>query len=524
MRHYRPLWATLFLALPVSVLGQTGTGLTGIVSDNTGRVVVGAAVRVSNVATGVDYRASTSDRGTYTFPALLPGTYRLAVEHPGFKKSTQDGIVIETGFTRTVDVRLEVGAVTESVTIVASTPLLETENSAAGQVIERTTVANMPLESRRGGSLVRLTAGVLYTGEVGGAEAVPIFTISGGRPRNQQWLLDGTTVQNTALGLPQIAINPPVETLQEFKVEANAFSAEIGRAGGGAVVMTSRSGTNQFHGAGYNFLRNDKMDARSFFARTKAPLRYNVPGVSLGGPIRPNKTFFFYTYEGGRRREGVTYSSDTLPRPVELTGDFSNRRDVQVRDPLSQQPFPGTRIPTSRIDPIAAALVKFYPAPNTPNEDLTRAPRANYIANASNISKSDYFFGRVDHNIGNNDRLFGRVIYYELYSETQPIYPNRFVDPRGGFGTGRSPTVAATWFHNFSPTKFNEFRFERLNNDGGGPTFSFGSNINQQVGLKRRRSNVQPDSECDRPDQFRTRSGSATGAISAQAAEPASGG
>ncbi len=474
-----------FVFLTEPSLAQSLSGLTGTVTDSTGAVVTGAAIAVRNVSTGVIHRAATNERGGYVFTSLPPGPYSVECEHAGFKRFERTGVTLETGFVRNVDIRLEIGQLGETVSVTASSPLLEAENTSVGQLIERKTVASMPLESRRGAALVRLTAGVLYTGEVGGAEAVALFSLAGGRPRNQQWLLDGTTVQNSAMGVSQLAINPPIESLQEFKVEANNFSAEIGRAGGGAIVMTTRSGTNQFHGAAYEFLRNNKMDSRSFFATTRAPLRYNVFGASVGGPIARNRTFFFFNFEGARRREGITYSSDTVPRPAEVGGDFSARRDVAIRDPLTNQPFAGNRLPASRIDLIGGEIAKFYPAPNSREDDPTRAARSNYINNATDVIDSNYFFGRVDHNAGTNDRFTGRIIYFRNASATGTVYPNAFVDPRGGtVGQGRSPTYGVNWIHNLKPTVFNELRVERLNSKGFSPRAAYNSNINQKLGLR----------------------------------------
>ena len=158
--------------------------------------------------------------------------------------------------------------------------------------------------------------------------------MAGGRSQNQMWTLDGSVVQNMAIGTQQLGLNPPAESLQEFKAETSNYSAEFGRAGGGFIVMTTRSGTNEYHGAAYEFFRNDAMDARSFFAADKAPLRYNIFGGSIGGPIAKNKSFFFFNYEGARRRDGVTYSGDDVPHAIEKTGDFSNRSGLTLTDPM----------------------------------------------------------------------------------------------------------------------------------------------------------------------------------------------
>ncbi len=187
---------------------------------------------------------------------------------------------------------MEVGDVNETVAVTAAAQLLEAETSSIGQFVERATVANMPLQSRRSASLVRLMGNVVYNTETA-PEQIPQFTMGGGRSMNQMWRLDGAVVQNMALGVPQLSLNPPAESLQEFRAEVSDYSAEFGRSGNGTIIMTTRSGTNELHGAGYEFLRNDKIDTRTFFASKKAPLRYNIFGASVGGPVKRDKTFFF---------------------------------------------------------------------------------------------------------------------------------------------------------------------------------------------------------------------------------------
>ncbi len=375
------LGALLFFLVTLGSLtfAQTQSRLTGLVTDDSGAVVAGARVVTRNVLTGVVTESATSEAGNYQFPALIPGTYEVSVEKAGFKKALQSGITLETGITRTVDLRLTLGAVSETVEVSAQAALLESETSSVGQLIERTTVLNMPLESRRTAGLVRLLGAVTFSSETGG-EQVPMFSMAGGRSQNQMWQLDGAVVQNMSLGVAQLQLNPPAESLQEFKAEMSNFSAEFGRAGGGLILMTTRSGTNQFHGAAYEFLRNQVLDTRTFFAPSKAPLRYNIFGASLGGPIRKDRTFFFANYEGARRRDGVTISNLIMPHGPERSGDFSNHRDIAVLDPSTGQPFPGNVIPGSRIDPIARQLVALYPSANLAS-DITRAPSANYAVN-----------------------------------------------------------------------------------------------------------------------------------------------
>ena len=469
------------LSLCALSFAQTQSRLSGLVTDESGAVVVAARVIIRNVLTGVATQATSNDAGNYQFPSLIPGEYEVSVEKPGFKKLVQSGVTLETGITRTVDLRLAVGAVTETVAVTARAALLESETSSVGQLIERTTVLNMPLESRRTAGLVRLLGAVTFNNETGG-EQVPMFSMAGGRSQNQMWQLDGAVVQNMALGVAQLQLNPPAESLQEFKAEMSNFSAEFGRAGGGLILMTTRSGTNQYHGAAYEFLRNQVLDTRTFFAPRKAPLRYNIFGASFGGPIRKDRTFFFANYEGARRRDGVTVSNLIVPHAPERTGDFSNRRDVAVLDPSNAQPFPGNVIPANRIDPIARQLAALYPNANIAS-DITRAPAANYIVNLSDKITQDYLTTRVDHSFGNNDRVFGRYSVVRAPQEIANAFPERIADTRAGIRENKIHSVLGTWMHNFSPTILNEARYGYSTRMHINRAAGTGSGFNAKIGL-----------------------------------------
>ncbi|MCA2965148.1 MAG: TonB-dependent receptor [Acidobacteriaceae bacterium] len=468
--------------LPCLLMGQTQSRLAGLVTDDSGAVVVGARVTARNVQTGVTTTATTGEAGNYLFPALLPGGYEVSVEKAGFKRAVQAGLTLETGITRTVDLRLSVGAVSETVEVKAQAALLESETSSVGQLIERTTVLNMPLESRRTAGLVRLLGAVTFTSETGG-EQVPMFSMAGGRSQNQMWQLDGAVVQNMSLGVAQLQLNPPAESLQEFKAEMSNFSAEFGRAGGGLILMTTRSGTNEYHGAAYEFLRNQALDTRTFFAPRKAPLRYNIFGASFGGPIRKDRTFFFANYEGARRRDGVTISGLIMPHAPERTGDFSNRRDVAVLDPVSAQPFPGNIIPPSRIDPIARQLAALYPAANVAS-DITRAPSANYTVNLSDKLTQDSLTTRVDHALGNNDRVFGRYNVIRAPQDIASAYPDRIADTRAGIRENKIHAALGSWMHNFTPVLLNEVRYAYSRRLAINRAAGTGSGFNGKIGLR----------------------------------------
>jgi hypothetical protein len=396
--------------------------------------------------------------GIYTFPFLQPGPYEISCEMTGFKKFVVAGIILETGGVRTVDITLELGSVSETVQVTSSAPLLEGTTSTVGQLVEHASVANMPIQNRRVASLMRLMGNVVYYNESQSSEAIPNFTMGGGRNQNQLWNLDGAVVQNMTLGAPLLTFNPPTETIEEFKAETNNYAAEFGRAGSGLVLMTSRSGSNNWHGAAYEFLRNERLDTRTFFAPRKAPLRYNIFGTSLSGPIRHDKTFFFFNYEGARRRDGQTISNTIVPHPAEITGDFSVRRDLTLLDPVTRQPFPGNIIPANRIDPVGAALAKLWPAPNVASDDPTRASSANYIANASDQITQNFVTARFDHNFNEQNRLYARFNYVVSLALTAPVYPITSADFRAMTQDNDQTIIMGSWIRNIRPTLINELR------------------------------------------------------------------
>lgn len=473
----------LGLAAAIPAWSQSLARLTGTIADHTSAVIAGVRVTARNTATGVITVVESNSDGVYQFPFLPPADYEIACERQGFKKAVRAGVVLETGSTRTLDFVLDLGSVAESVEVTATVPLLESETSSVGQFIERTTVMNMPLESRRTAGLVRLMGMVAFKQENAG-EQIPIFSMAGGRSQNQIWNLDGAVVQNMALGVAQIQLNPPSESLQEFKAEASNYSAEHGRTANGLIVMTTRSGGNAFHGAAYEFFRNQVLDTRTFFAARKAPLRYNIFGASFGGPVRRDRTFFFANYEGARRRDGQTIASTIVPHPGELTGNFSARRDINVVDPLTRQPFPGNVIPQNRIDPVARAFASLYPAPNAATNDITRAPGANYVVNVSDALTQDYGTLRVDHNAGNKDRLSGRYSIAKAPQSVSAVYPNAFADFRAGIRENRIHNLVGTWIRTLSPAVINEFRYAWSNRMHINQATGFGSGKNGELGLK----------------------------------------
>ncbi len=482
--------SALLLLVSVLAFAQSNSRLTGTITDDSGAVVAGASVVARNTNTGQATSATSNQSGVYVISFLNPGQYELTCELAGFKKFARTGINVETGTTTTLGIELSVGSLTETVTITGAAPLLETESGAVGQLIENQNILNLPVPSRRSGLLVRLMGNVSFFAEDGN-EMGPRFSIAGGRSMNQMWQLDGGVTQNMAVGVAQLSLNPPNESLQEFKVVTNNYAAEYGRTGGGVILMTTRSGTNDFHGAAYEFLRNDKLNARTFFAGQKAPLRYNIFGVSVGGPIRKNKTFFFFNYEGGRRRNGVTLTR-LVPQPAEVNGDFSQRTDIRVLDPATRsgasqpaQPFPGNIIPAGRIDPIGKAFAALYPAPNQSANNPALAPSNNFRANGSDKLTQHFYTARIDHELGANDRISGRLSLVDAPEDVAGAFPTLEADERAGTRANEHKNFIVSWQHTFSPTLINEFRYmygNRLHINRSSGT-ALGTNLNGKIGV-----------------------------------------
>jgi hypothetical protein len=298
----------ILLLAPASLFAQLGQ-INGTVRDATDAVVPSARVAVTNIETGVSRRTTTNDGGGYVVPLLPPGRYQVSVEAQGFRPVERAGISLEVDQVARIDIAMEVGGVAESVSVTAETPRLEQETSSLGQVVDNKRIVEMPLNGRNVMSLIQLTAGVTPQAGINAGFADPSgfvttnVAIGGGRGSMNQLLFDGAN--NAAPEREEIAVSPSVDALAEFKVYTNGAPAEFGRTTGGAISMITKSGTNQLHGTLYEFLRNDKFDARNAFAASRPPFRYNQYGGSAGGPVEfpklyngRNRTFWFFNYEG----------------------------------------------------------------------------------------------------------------------------------------------------------------------------------------------------------------------------------
>ncbi|MEZ5391697.1 MAG: carboxypeptidase regulatory-like domain-containing protein [Bryobacterales bacterium] len=331
--------AALGLLSAILSFGQTQGTIQGVVTDNSGAVIPGAQVQVANLETGVSSEVSTNEAGYYAVPALNPGIYKITASADGFAPQERPQLRLEVGMAARVDFNLNVGSVVEVVEVSAASQILQTEQTDVGQVIDSKRILEMPLNGRNYLQLAQFTVGVLPSrtlgkgtrqdGERGGEGG---FRAMGLNVAQNNILLDGNdnSSRNSggALGFQSQAVKPPVDAVSEFKVVTNNMSAEYGYRAGAKVLVSTKSGTNQFHGSLYEFLRNEKLDGTNFFANRagakKPTYRQNQYGGTIGGPIVKNKTFFFFSYQGTRIRLGQSFIS-TVPSLDVLNGDFSQQ-------------------------------------------------------------------------------------------------------------------------------------------------------------------------------------------------------
>lgn len=479
--------------------------VSGIVTDTQGALIVDAQVVATNAATQVKFEARTNESGFYSLRGLPIGSYSLTVEHPGFRKYARSGLVLTTGQALELAIQLEVGAVTETVNVNAAASTLETRTSDVSQLVESKTIEDMPLGDRRSMNLVNITGGAVFVNYDSGAK--PNFSLAGGRTQSQNFFVDGGTGQNMRLGIGQMDFDPPVEVVQEVKILSNNYSAEYGGSAGGVVIATTKSGGNTLKGTLFEYLRNEKLDAGNFFApwvngeKQRAPLRYNVFGGTVGGPVvipklynGKDKTFFFFAYEGSRRGEGQIRTM-TLPTAQQLAGDFSqtfaaNGTVVPVYDPNTtrvegtrtvRDQFPGNRIPASRIDPVAANIVKFYPSPNRAPDNITGANnfRANYV---SRLTRDNYT-AKVDHNLGSKDKLQARYIYNSDNVFNTSVFPEPQADTLEDPLRHQHYTFVS-WTRIVSPNIVNDLRFTYSNRINWNRSKGIGGNWPSKLGIK----------------------------------------
>jgi hypothetical protein len=470
------LLATVLSAVPVAAQFTTAS-LGGTVTDPSGAVVAGATVTVQNMGTGITYNAKSGTSGEYLFPALPVGTYDLTVTKSGFETYIHGGIELTVNQAATQPVVLRVGAVTQRFTVTGKAPLVTTRSATTGQLVNQRSIVDMPLNGRGAQSLVFLIAGANdvtgnYCGvncEGGAYPGEQYASVNGGGPNGVNYQLDGAdnndTYMNTNLPFP----NP--DALQEFNVQTGNMSAEYGNAIGGVVNIVTKSGTNQFHGDAFEFIRNYMFDARNFFAPTRDTLKQNQFGGTLGGPIKKDKLFFFGSYQGTRTRTAPNGNIAFVPTIAERSGDFSaycstydatglctDENGIQLTDPNTGDPFPYNDLSGS-LSPVALNLLQYLPPPNSGGNEL------NYLGAASNTN-DDQFLGKIDYSRSKN-QLSGRYFYTKFVEPATPLINNNILTIQSNANRVRVQTVAVNDTYTASPNLLFNTWFGWNKQDGG---------------------------------------------------------
>jgi Carboxypeptidase regulatory-like domain len=478
----------LLLAVSLPALGQLTTAdILGTVTDASGAVIPNAQVTLTDLGTQEKRTVTSNSSGDYTFTLLPVGHYSIAVKAKGFKSFSTTDLAVEAGDRARADAHMDLGAENETVTVEATTPLLQADNATVSSTVTAKAVQDLPLNGRNFVQLVDLVPGA--------NEGQGNSLSSGGRPDDRRtnaaglsvngqdevlnnWVVDGVDDNERIIGT--IGIKPNVEGVQEITVQTNSYAAEAGRTAGGVINIVTRSGTNQFHGSVYEYFRNDILDTRNVFQTTgaKPELRQNQYGGSIGGPIWRNRTFFFFDYEGLRQVAGVT---DTGTVPTMSEWDNINSQNGGSPQALLSASNGTAGRP---IDPIALAYLKLFPAPT--NGNLTN----NFTISPNKTQSSNTYDSRVDHQFNENNIFFGRFSYNKVDTFTPPAFGTvNGVQISGsrwnydGPATDIAQQYAFGFTHIFTPTLLLDLRaaFMRINNLS--LPLNFGTDIDQTMGF-----------------------------------------
>jgi len=480
-----------FCTWPLAARGQQETAtITGSVKDQSGAIVPKATVTVTNTQTNISVKTEADDAGFYTIPSLRPGEYSVTAESAGFQKINRTGVTLQVAQVARIDLTLKAGQLTETVEVVAATPLLDTQTSSRGLVIDEKKIVELPLNGRDYNQLALLSPGVLPgTPRLASVNFKGVLNVNGNRTFNNVFLLDGVdniSYSNSFRGENVQLVQPSIEALQEFKIQTNAYSAEYGRSSGAVVNATIKSGTNIVRGSVYEFLRNDALDANNFFSNAlnapKPKRERNQFGAAAGGPLVRNKTFWFGDYEGLRDLEGIPRVRQ-VPTAAEKAGLFSSA----VVDPFATGRPEFARnaqgqwvIPKERWDPVGAAIVALIPDPNVAGTTI-------YASTPVTDTRQDQFDVRLDHQYSSNLTLFGRFSFVDTLTFRPAPLPGlgegSFNDAFGS-NDNRSQGLALGLTWTASPTLVGEFRFGYARGDYYTYPPNFGRDGAAEIGLK----------------------------------------
>jgi hypothetical protein len=467
MRNPKTLMSFLIILLSsLDVAGQQITGsIRGAVLDPSGAIVVGATITAQQTETGLTRAAITDRQGEYVLVELPIGHYQLEIQAKGFRTYLQQGITLDVNQTATVGIQLKLGSESQRVEVNANAALVQSTVSSLGQTVMEHEILDLPLDGRNFSQLgllqpgvVPLTPGLLEAG--GPARANEGYAVDGQRPESNNFMIDGADNVSSVDG--GFVLKPPIDAIAEFKILSHNANAEFGRNTGSTTNIVTRSGSNSFHGAAWEFLRNDAMDSSDYFTQSVQPLKQNQFGATFGGPILKDKTFFFGYYEGFRNRQGETVAA-TVPSVAEREGTFPQ----PLFSFFTGQPVlvPNGQLPS--IDPIAQNLLPFFPLPNNGTN--------GFIATQTLIENNDQFGVRLDHYLSHADTLNFRYMF-STGPTTDPLSPVGANVP--GFPVGeydRAQNFVGQETHIFSPTTIGVARFSYLRN-----TFLLDEHLNHE--------------------------------------------
>ena len=494
------------LLAPFALRAQVSTAdIIGTVTDSSGAVLVDAKVTVENPDTNLARTATTDSSGNYAIALLPAGRYNLKVEHAGFRAATVNSITLAIGDRSRQDIRLEIGQASESVEVTAQAAALQSDSAVVGNLISDRVVQDAPLNGRNFVRLAQLGAGT--------SEGVQNGLSSGNRPDDRRrtssvavngqrdyansYLIDGVDDNERYIGT--IMVKPSEDALQEFRVQTNAYAAEVGRTAGGVINLITKSGTNAVHGSLFEFFRNEKLDAKNYFAgAVNPPYKQNQFGGSVGGPIKKDKTFFFADYEALRLRQGLTYAS-TVPTLAMRSGNFAGLKpifDPTTGDPANSStrlPFLNNQIPSNRMDAAGLNVVNLYPLPTT--SGLTN----NFTLSPVKAQRDDTFDTKIDHMFNERNLFFGRY----SFNDTNSQKPGQLPVINGIFGGGDAGQFAGTarqraqqavlsLIHTFKPTLLMDLKAAYSRFVVQTTPLNYLNNVNQKIGIPG--TNIDTDS------------------------------
>ena len=496
-RFFRQLLLCLLVAgmllctLEIRAQGVFGT-ISGTILDSKGAAIPGATVTITNVNTGVARNVVTNDVGIYNATSLIPGVYRLEAEMPGFKKAVISDITLEVNANLKINVGMDLGEVTEIVNVTSEGPLLTTQQSNLGQTVTAQQIEQLPT-GRNLFNLLPLSAGVSQQVGCDGCGNNGNMRINGDRPRTQDYVLDGTTINAPVFGGQ--ALSPAVDSVAEFRVETNSMSAEYGKAGGGIIIAVTKSGTNEFHGSGYWYHRNESLNARNFFedpTQPKNPFSQHEFGGTIGGPILKDKLFFFTDVQRLQLDRSVPSVNHVVPNAAFRSGDLSALcaagfdgsgicadPSQQFRFPGTQQPVPFNRIPASQINPVSQRVLELWPT-STVAGSVTGSNLFSFSSDREN--RTTRFNPRVDYHLSASDLIFG-VFHRQTGRQVSHF---GILAGAAGEQISRQNDYALTtgWTHNFGSVSLNDFRFGYMHRIGDRSNHGGGTSSPSDFGLQ----------------------------------------